>query len=71
MDFLNNLNTQIHTWALKSIWNGLAVHVVVAILGVILTAYGVKYLPPQVVSDLSHAIAGIDVYNATPINPAP
>lgn len=69
MDFINTYSAKIHDWAAQSVLNGLVVHVAGAILGVILTVYGVKYLPPQVIIDITHAIANVDVYNATPIDP--
>lgn len=69
MDFINTYITKINTWGAQSWWQGLLVHLGGAVLGMLLTVYGVKYLPSSVVTDLTTAIAGVQISNNTPIDP--
>lgn len=70
MDFLNTYTAKIHTWGASVWWKGLIVNLGGAVLGMVLTVYGVKYLPSNVVTELTQAISGAQIINATPINPA-
>lgn len=69
MDTLKSYLAKIHDWGAQAWWQGLIVHVGGAIIGMLLTVYGVKYLPANVVTGITQALSGAQIINATPIDP--
>lgn len=53
--------TAIHTWGAQNWWHAMIVNGTVALLGVVLAVWGIKYLPAPVVQDITTALDGVHV----------